>query len=171
MSRTDGPSDASLRSVERKSAVGGGGLDAIEDLVLAGTNALGKFGNRRRPAEFLRERPGGGADLQAHLLQPARNPYRPALVAKPALDLPDDGRCGIRRELDTSRRVVTVDCLDQADGRDLDEVVVRFAAVAEASGQMLHEWLVDADQLAADVAATRFVRGEHRQPEPGTLRG
>jgi len=50
----------------------------------------------------------------------------------------------------TSRSdVETVDRLDQPDGRDLDEVVDRLAAVAEPARQVLGEVEVHLDELVA----------------------
>ena len=76
---------------------------------------------------------------QPQLLEPARHPDRPALVAEVALDLADDRRRGVRRELHAALGVEPVDRLDQADGGDLDEVVERLAAVAEPAGAVLHQ--------------------------------
>ena len=67
-----------------------------------------------------------------------------------ALDLADHGRGRVRRELDAAFGVEAVDGLDQADGADLQQVVVRLAAVAEPPGEMLHEREMQGDQLVAD---------------------
>ena len=73
----------------------------------------------------------------------------PALVAEVALDLADDRRGGVGRELDAALEVEAVDRLDQADRADLDEVVVGLAAVAEPAGQVLDQGQVQLDQRVA----------------------
>ena len=86
------------------------------------------------------------ADLHPQLLEPARHPDRPALVAEVALDLADDRRGRVRRELDAAVGVEAVDRLDQADRADLDEVLDRLAAVAEPARAVLDQRQVQVDQ-------------------------
>jgi hypothetical protein len=71
------------------------------------------------------------------------------------LDLADDRRGRVRRELDAAVRVEAVDRLDQADGGDLGQVVQRLTAVAEAAREMLDERQVHADQLVAQLRVLR----------------
>jgi hypothetical protein len=103
---------------------------------------------------------GGAADLlgqlghhlverQVELLEPAGDPHRPALVAEVALELADDGRRGIGRELDLALQVEAVDGLQQPDGAHLDQVLQRLAAVAEPPRQVLDQGQVQPDQLLA----------------------
>ena len=95
----------------------------------------------------MRELLGGRAERQPQLLQPARDPDRPALVPEVPLDLADDRRGGVRGELDAAVEVEAVDRLDQADRADLDEVVERLAAAGEPAGEVLDERQVQPDQL------------------------
>jgi len=66
-----------------------------------------------------------------------------------ALDLADDVRRRVRRELDAAAEVEAVDRLDQADRPDLHEVVELLPAVAVAAGERAHERHVLLDQLLA----------------------
>src|SRR4051794_41462398 len=94
----------------------------------------GQLGHGRRPAVLLRQLAGGLGEGELELLQSARDPDGPALVAEVPLDLTDDRRRRVRRELDAALEVEAVHGLDQADRRDLDQVVERLAAVAETAG-------------------------------------
>src|SRR4051812_27573006 len=73
------------------------------------------------------------------------------------LDLADDRRRRVGGELDAAPEVKTVDRLDQADGRDLNEVVKRLAPVAETSGEVLDERQVQLHQLIAELASADLV--------------
>ena len=53
-------------------------------------------------------------------MQTARNLDGPALVAEIALDLADDRRRRVRRELDAALEIEAVDRLEQSDGADLN---------------------------------------------------
>ena len=138
-----------VAGVQRQRRVGVAGLDALDDVVHRAADAGGQLGRRRRPAQRLGELRGGAADLHPQLLQPPRHPDRPALVAEVALDLADDRRGGVRRELDAAVGVEAVDGLDQPDGADLDEVLERLAAVAEAARAVLDQRQVQAHQAVA----------------------
>jgi hypothetical protein len=71
------------------------------------------------------------------------------------LDLADDCRRRIGRELDAAAEVEAVHRLDQADRGDLDEVVVWLAPVAEAPCQVLDEGQVGLDERIAGSLARR----------------
>jgi hypothetical protein len=77
------------------------------------------------------------ADVE--LLEAARDADRPALVAEVPLDLPDDVRRRVRRELDAPIDVKAVDRLDEADAAHLDEILELLAAVRIAAGQRADE--------------------------------
>ena len=66
-----------------------------------------------------------------------------------ALDLADDVRRRVRRQLDAAVDVEAVDRLDQADAADLDEVVELLAAIGVAPRERAHEREVLLDQLLA----------------------
>ena len=107
---------------------------------------LGELAGRGGAAQALGELGGRRADLHPQLLEPARHPDRPALVAEVALDLADDRGRGVRRELHAALGVEAVDRLDQADRADLDQVLERLAAVAEAAGAVLDQRQVQVDE-------------------------
>ena len=77
------------------------------------------------------------------------------------LQLTDDRRCRVRRELEAAIGVEPVDRFQQADGRDLDQVVERLAAVGEPSREVLGQTEVSCDELVAQRGvARRGVVGE-----------
>jgi hypothetical protein len=53
------------------------------------------------------------------LLKLARHVERPSLVAEVALELAENRRCRVARELSTAARIEAVDRLDQAQARNL----------------------------------------------------
>ena len=61
---------------------------------------------------------------------------RPALVAEVALQLAEDGRCGVARELRAAAGFEAVDRLDQAEARDLQQVVERLVGVRVAQREI-----------------------------------
>src|SRR3954468_16619317 len=105
----------------------------------------GELGDGGGTAEGLRELAGRLGQRQLELLEAPRNADRPTLVPEMPLDLADDRRSGVGRELDTAFEVEPVDRLDQTDRGDLNQVVERLAAVAEAARQVLDQRQVHLD--------------------------
>ena len=80
--------------------------------------------------------------------------HRPRAVAVVAADLADDRRRGVGRELHAALAVVALDRLEQADPRDLDEVVERLAPVDVARCERTHKPAVAVyERLARSVVA------------------
>src|ERR1041384_1978099 len=92
-----------------------------------------------------------------------RRPRRPGMGEGP-LRPPDEGRDGERRDLEPSPRVEPFDGLEQADARDLDEVVERLAPVAEPTRQVLGEREVGFDQLVAEADVARLLVFDEPRP-------
>ena len=90
-------------------------------------------------AELARHLVGDAVDLDRQLLQVARHAHRPALVAEVALELAEDRRHRERRERRLARRVEAVDRLQQAERRDLDEVVELLAAALVAPRELARQ--------------------------------
>src|SRR5204863_7128183 len=112
-------------------------------------------------------------------LQAARDAHRPALVAEMALDLADDVRGRVRRQLDSALEVEAVDRLDEADRADLDEILELLAAVRVAARQRADEGHVLLDQLlprrevallvvAAEKGLVVLLGGHQRAPSGAT---
>src|SRR5579875_4080663 len=99
----------------------------------------GELAHGRRASLTLCEVADGLGERELEFLQPARYPDRPALVAEMPLDLAHDGGRGIRGELHAPIQVEPVGGLDQADGRDLREVVEPLAPVTEPPCEVLDE--------------------------------
>src|SRR5581483_667041 len=124
---------------ERQRGVGASGLERLEHLFLLDSRRLGELRDRRRPAELHRQLLDELREPDVQLLKPARHAHRPAAVAEVALDLADDVRRRVGRELDAPRQVEPVDRLDQADRADLHEIVELLAAIRVASRERADE--------------------------------
>src|SRR5581483_6813140 len=133
--------------VEREEVVRLAQLLRFQNVFLRCAEMLRQLGDGRRMTELHRQLLDGAVDREVQLLQPARHLDRPALVAEIALDLADDRRRRVRRELHAALEIEAVDRLEQADGADLDQVVERFAAVGELDGEIAHQVEVRDDQL------------------------
>src|SRR3954468_15831756 len=142
---------------ERQRRVRAPGLERLEHLLLLGPGRLGELADRRRTAQLHGELLHEPGELHVQLLQPARHAHRPALVAEVALDLADDVRRRVGRQLDAPVEVEAVDRLDQADGADLDEILELLAAVRVAPGERAHERHVLLDQLLARLEVAPLV--------------
>src|SRR3954471_11071863 len=136
---------------KRQRRVGAPGLERLEDLFLLGARRLGELGDRGRSSELHRQLLDEPGQLHVQLLQPARHAHRPALVTEVALDLADDVRRRVCRQLDAAIQVEAVDRLDQPDRADLDEIFELLAAVRVAPRQRAHERHVLLDQLLASL--------------------
>ena len=125
------------------------GLDAGQHLVLGDAQPLGDLGGGRGAPEGRREVLGGAVHLHPQLVQPARYVDGADVVAEVPLDLADDGRHREGRELHAAVGVEAVDRVDQPDRADLDDVLHRLVAAAEAGGRVPHEREVGLDEGAA----------------------
>ena len=83
--------------------------------------------------EFLGQFFSGPAELEVQLLDATRRPDRPALVSEVALQLTQNGPGGEGTELEATIRVEPVDGVDQCHRGHLNQVIVRFAPVGEAT--------------------------------------
>src|SRR6266516_1546259 len=124
-------------------------LERLEDLLLLDVGRLGQLGDGRRATQLNRQLLDQTGELDVQLLQAARHADGPALVAEVPLDLADDVRRRVRRQLDAAVDVEAVDRLDQPDRPDLDEVLELLAAVRVAACERAYERHVLLDQLLA----------------------
>ena len=95
-----------------------------------------------------------GVDAHAQLLHGARHVHGPGAVAVVAPDLAHDRGCRVGRKLDAALGVVALDRLQQADPRDLDEVVERLAPVDVARGERTNQSAVAVHELLASAVVT-----------------
>ena len=130
-------------------------LQRLDDLVLLGARRLGELGDRRRAAEIGRLRLDRPRQPHAQLLHAARHVERPGPVAEVALDLADDRRHRVGRELHLPLGVEALDREEQADRADLDQVLLRLPATRVARGQALHQRHVPLDELRRGPARLR----------------
>src|SRR6266536_1146755 len=161
---------------ERERRVGTARLERLEHLLLPDARGLRQLGDRRRAAELHGQLLDQPRELHVQLLQPARHAHRPALVAEVPLDLADDVRRRIRRQLDAAAQVEAVNRLDQADRADLDEILELLAAVRVPARKRAHERHVLLDQLLAGgdvallvVAAQKLAVVARHQMPPSTV--
>src|SRR3954452_1230427 len=141
------PAAAPLR--ERQRRVRAPRLERLEHFLLLASRRLRELRDRRRPRELNGELLDQLGELDVELLQPARDAHGPPAVAEVALDLADDVRRRVRRQLDAAVEVEAVDCLDQPDRADLDEILELLAAVRVAARERAHERHVLLDELLA----------------------
>src|SRR5215211_7287428 len=135
--------------VQGDDRVGVGGVQALQHLLLGQAGLGGDLGDGGGAADLLGQLGHHLVQRQVELLEPARHPHRPALVAEVPLELADDRGGGVGRELHLALQVEAVDGLQQPDGAHLDQVLQRLPAVAEAAGQVLDQRQVQPDQLLA----------------------
>ena len=107
--------------------------------------------------QVARELGDGAVDLQRELLQVARDAHRPGPVAEVALDLAEDRRHGVAGERDLAVEVEAVDRLDEAERRDLEEVVERLLGALVAARELAGERQEALDEQRA-VAGSRLSR-------------
>src|SRR5262249_22326471 len=109
----------------------------------------------RRTRQPLRQRSDRGTDRENPLLELTRHPHSPRRVAEVAPKLAEDSRRRESRERHAALGIEALDRLQQADRRDLQQVVVGDAAVPVTAGEMVRDAEVALDQLVAECAVTR----------------
>jgi hypothetical protein len=146
-----------VRRVQRHRGVGTRRLQTLDDVVASNAERDRELGHGRSVTVPLRQLLAGMRDRHAQLLQPPRNPYRPALVPKVPLDLAEDGRGGVGGELHAAVGVETVGGLDQPDHPDLHQILQWFATAAVLARDVVHQRHVQQDQLIADGQPLRLI--------------
>ena len=115
---------------------------------------LRDLGDGRLPAQVGGELRDLAVDAQRELLEVARDAHGPGAVAEVALDLAEDRRDRVARERDLAGQVEPVDRLDEAEARDLEEVVEGLLRPLVAAGELARERQEPLDeQLAVDGVA------------------
>jgi len=114
--------------------------------------------------EACRQLPPRAAQSCARLLVAARYPDRAATVAQVSLHLPEDVRHGEGSQRHPASRLVPVDCLDQADRPDLNEILQLLSAVRVTPRERLDErqLLLDQPLSRLEVQLCRGVRAHPR---------
>ena len=169
------------RGVQRRGAHALLGLQRLEDLLVVELQRLAELAHRRRAAEAGGQLGAVLVDLQRALLQLARRADRPAAVAEVAAQLADDRGDGEARERDPARGVKAIDGLEQAEARDLQQVVEGLLGLAVALGdrprqrqEALHERLTQPRVTAFGVGGEQLGVGlgrARRLDSSGAKRG
>ena len=133
------------------------GQQRLGDVLDVHAAVLGDLAGGREAAELLAQRLGGLLDARDRLLDAARHVDRPRAVAEVALELAEDRRHGVGGEGDPAVGVVAVDRLDEAEVRDLAEVVERLAGVA----------VLDRQRTRQAACVARSGRPRRLVPRPG----
>ena len=141
-----------------------GGIESFENIFLGHVEMCGDLLDGRGAAQFLREVRSRPGDRQPELLEAAGDTHRPSLVPEVPFDLAEHGGRGVGRELHAPVGVEPVHGLDQADGADLHQIVVGFAAIPESAGQVVHQRQVHGHEFVADGSTRRVVLVECREP-------
>src|SRR6266540_2085640 len=149
-------------AVQRHQAVQRSGLHRLEHVLLGDAGAFGNLGRRRRPALLLAESADDATELEMQLLHASRHPDGPPAVAEVSLQLPQDRRGGEGRELEAAGGVEALDRLEQADERDLDQVVAHRAVAGTA---------VDLEAMVDPAVAVRVGRDRGAGVPAGALGG
>src|SRR5215218_5014916 len=160
---------AAGRGVQGHDRIGVGGVEALQHLLLGQVGLGGDLGDGGGAPDLLGQLGHHLVQPQVQLLEPPGHPHRPALVAEVALELADDGRGGVGRELHLPLQVEAVDGLQQPDGAHLDQVLQRLPAVAEAPEQVLGVAAVDRAAVERGGAVGRGVRFLVHAPAVGPL--
>lgn len=130
----DGGVDGGL--VERvRTEAGPDAVEGQQDLVHGDTEAVRDLACRGLPAQPLCELFTSAVGALPQLLEAPGHLHAPPVVAEVATDLAQDRRHRERGERGATLRVVPVECLQQADDPDLDQIVELDATVQVAATQ------------------------------------
>ena len=132
-------------------------LERLHDLLLLQLCHLGELRDRRRAAEVGGQGLDRARELQAQLLHSPRHVDGPRAVSEVALDLADDRRHRIRRELHATVDVEALDRQHEPDRADLDEILERLASPRVARGDVPDERQVLVDELVPRRRVSRAV--------------
>ena len=125
--------------VERVGHIGAPGDERLDDVLHVLAQRLRDLARRRRPPVMRRQPLGHPRHLQHALLQPARRPNRPAVVAPVTADLAHDRGHRVPAQRDAPRGVVAVQRLRQRYRELLrEEVAHTVAAPHEAESELRH---------------------------------
>ena len=159
------------RAVERRRVARIARLQRLDDVLERHAEPIRDLARARRAAQLGAHRAVDREHSLCALLQVARRPHAPGVVAEVALHLAHHRRHRVGAERDAARRVVAVDRLHQADRRDLDEVLgrhpLRLVAARDRARQRqvaLHE------MLAQRRVATLAVSAEQQRLSPAVAR-
>src|SRR5918995_2119865 len=125
------------------------GVHCLEHLLLGEIELLGDVRNRRRAPQTGRQLGQRLLDLEDSLLDVAGHADRPTPVPEVPLQLAEDGRDGEGGERRAAPGVEAVYGLDQAQARDLEQVVEGLGATGISRGEPPRERHEALDQLRA----------------------
>jgi len=130
---------AAPRRLEGDRVVGVGGVHGLDHLLVGDLHRRCDLGDRGGAAERAAQLRGGLVDLEHALLHAPGHVHSPAAVAKVALELAEDRRDSVAREGHPALGVEAVHRLDQADARDLEEVVEGLVGSVVAAGELARQ--------------------------------
>ena len=157
--------------VQRARPVGVRGLERLEHLLAGALQVLGELAGGGGAVELLGQVRHRRPDGQAQVLEPAGHARRPRLVAEVAADLAGDGGDRVGQEVRAALRGEPVDGVDQADGGDLLEVLLRLAALGEAARDVPRQRQVALDEAVAQRLATPVAGRAGRRARRASGRG
>src|SRR5579872_6903518 len=137
------------RRIEGGGAVRLSRLQRLEHVLFRCAGHLGELLDCGGASEALRQVADRLTEVQVELLDATGGPHGPAAVAEVALQLADDRRRGVARELHPTLGVEPVHRLDEGERAHLVEVVEGFATVGEVARQPVGQPEVRLDQLVA----------------------
>src|ERR671916_91574 len=156
--------------VEARGVVGPPKGQGLGDALLVGLQDRRELPDRGRASVLDGLVADGLLGRLAQLLQPARHAHRPALIPEVALDLPEDVRRRVGRELDPAVHVEAVDRLDEPHGGDLHQVVHGLPAPGELAGEELRQGQLLLDHLLPRGLVAVLVVPRQQTPGPRLVR-
>ena len=108
-----------------------------------------QFRHGGRTPQLLDEAVYFMAELQIELLDTTRCSHRPSTVPEVALELSDYALDRERAESHTTLGIEAVDCLDECQRADLNQVVMWFAAIGKAARKLMSKAEMRRDDLVA----------------------
>jgi len=125
------------------------GDEGFGNLLLPDSGFPGQLRDRRGPFELGLQLGGACSERDVQLLEPARNPDRRCSISEMPLDLADDVRNCVGRQIDAAVELEPVDRVDQSDRADLYKIVVLLTPACKAPGKLADKREVLVDQLLA----------------------
>ena len=138
---------AAAATVDGQRVVGATRHQTLDDFGAVHLEFFGEFTRGGRPAQPLRKICGRRAQPQVQFFQSPRDLDRPAVVPEMPADFPHDGGHRKGDEVGARLEVEAGDGVDQSDPSHLNQVVARFAASLETTGDVICQRQAALDDL------------------------
>ncbi len=140
------------RGRERRGAISPSGFQRFEDILDADPEMDRQLSRCRWPSTFAGQEVDRVAKVDMEVLHASRNLERPRRVAEMAAELTHHRRDRVACERDTDVGIESLDCFQQAELADLNEVVERLTPMREPPSAVDGDPAMLFDQFVAQVA-------------------